>query len=244
MRADPAVRGSDERRPLSTWAAGILAANPSPVQALLIDGANPVFATPPAWRVRDALLKVPFIASFGSFLDETSVLADLVLPDHSFLESWTDGRAESGAATAVATLAPPAMRPLHQTRAMPDVLLEVAGRLARPLNPPLPWQTFEEMLMAAFSALPAASAEADAWTAAQQQGGWWGELAGGLKAVGPGHAALVSGNGPADRSTSLHRAAIRRRCGAVPLPFPALSRRRRFSTARSPICRGSRKCRT
>ena len=166
---------TDERRPLNTWAAGILAANPSPVQAVLIDGTNPVFATPAAWRVREALLKVPFIASFGSFLDETSVLADLILPDHSFLESWTDGRPESGAATAVATLAPPAMRPLHQTRAMPDVLLQVAGRLARPLNPPLPWQTFEEMLMAAFSALPAASADADAWTAAQQQGGWWGD---------------------------------------------------------------------
>jgi anaerobic selenocysteine-containing dehydrogenase len=178
--ASPAdTRGSrrnesgNERRPLNTWAAGILAADPSPVQALLIDGTNPVFAAPPAWRVREAVLKVPFIASFGSFLDETSVLADLVLPDHSFLESWTDGRPESGAATAVATLAPPAMRPLHQTRAMPDVLLQVGGRLARPLNPALPWQTFEEMLMAAFSAL--APAEADSWTAAQQQGGWWGE---------------------------------------------------------------------
>ena len=164
---------SDERRLLNTWASAILAADSSPVQALLIDGTNPVFAAPPAWRVREALLKVPFIASFGSFLDETSVLADLVLPDHSFLESWTDGRPESGAATAVATLAPPAMRPLHQTRAMPDVLLQVGGRLAKPLNPALPWQTFEEMLMAAFSAM--APAEADPWTAAQQQGGWWGE---------------------------------------------------------------------
>jgi anaerobic selenocysteine-containing dehydrogenase len=140
----------------------------------LIDGTNPVFASPGSWRIREALLKVPFVASFGSFLDETSILADLILPDHSFLESWTDSRPESGAATAVATLAPPAMRPLHQTRAMPDVLLQVAGRLAQPLNPPLPWQTFEEMLMAAFSALPA-SAETDAWTAAQQQGGWWGD---------------------------------------------------------------------
>jgi menaquinone reductase, molybdopterin-binding-like subunit len=104
------------------------------------------------------------------------VLADLILPDHSFLESWTEARPESGAAMAVATLAPPAMRPLHQTRAMPDVLLQVAARLARPLNPPLPWKTFDEMLMAAFSALPPASASADTWTTAQAQGGWWGEV--------------------------------------------------------------------
>jgi anaerobic selenocysteine-containing dehydrogenase len=157
-------------------AADILTADRPTVQALLIDDANPVFTAPPAWRVREALLKIPFIASFGSFIDETSALADLILPDHSFLESWTEGRPESGAATAVVTLAPPAMRPLHQTRAMPDVLLQVAASLARPLNPPLPWKTFDEMLMAAFSALPPASASADAWTAAQQQGGWWGEV--------------------------------------------------------------------
>jgi anaerobic selenocysteine-containing dehydrogenase len=168
---------SDERRTLGKMTADILAADRPAVQALLIDDANPVFTAPPAWRVREALLKVPFIASFGSFLDETSVLADLILPDHSFLESWTEGRPESGAATAVVTLAPPAMRPLHQTRAMPDVVLQIAARLARPLNPPLPWKTFDEMLMAAFSTLPPASASADAWTAAQQQGGWWGEVA-------------------------------------------------------------------
>ena len=127
---------------------------------------------PPGWRAREALLKVPFIASFGSFIDETSALADLILPDHSFLESWVEGRPESGAAVPVATLAPPAVRPLHQTRAMPDVLLQVAARLRTPLD--LPWQTFDEMLMAAFASLPAPSADADAWTTAQQQGGWWG----------------------------------------------------------------------
>ena len=39
--------------------------------------------------------KVPFIVSFGSFVDETSVLADLILPDHSFLESWVEAVPES-----------------------------------------------------------------------------------------------------------------------------------------------------
>ena len=67
--------------------------------------------------MREALEKVPFIASFGSFLDDTSILADLILPDHSFLESWVDSTPESGAIEAVATVAGPAMRPLHQTRA-------------------------------------------------------------------------------------------------------------------------------
>ena len=80
------------------------------------------------------LSKIPFIASFGSFIDETSILADLILPDHSFLESWVDDIPESGAGVAVASVAPPAMHPIHQTRAMPDVLLDVSHRLAKPLS--------------------------------------------------------------------------------------------------------------
>jgi len=113
-------------------------------QVLLIDGANPVFASSKALRVRDALLQVPYIVSFGNFIDETSVLSDLILPDHSFLESWVHSAPESGAKATVSTVAPPVMRPLHDTRSTPDVLLEVGRRLAKPIN--LPWQKFEDML--------------------------------------------------------------------------------------------------
>ena len=90
---------------------GLLASKP---QVLLIDGANPVFTAPRAWRVREMLDQVPFIVSFGSFLDETSALADLILPDHSFLESWAESAPESGSLVAVASAAAPAMRPLDR----------------------------------------------------------------------------------------------------------------------------------
>ncbi len=151
---------------------------------LLVDGANPVFTTPHAWRVREAFQKIPYIASFGSFLDETSSLADLILPDHSFLESWAESVPESGAMVAVVGAAPPVMQPLHQTRATGDVLLAIGRGLRRPLD--LPWQTFDEMLAATFAALPAPSADTDAWTDAQEKGGWWGTLPAGLVTPAPG----------------------------------------------------------
>jgi menaquinone reductase, molybdopterin-binding-like subunit len=174
----PALARANQSRPtpsrsVSALAADILGADRQPVQVLLVDDVNPVFATPPSWRLWEALLKVPFIASFGSFLDETSVLADLILPDHSFLESWIDREPESGAAMAVASLAAPAMRPLHQTRAMPDVLLEISRTLAKPLTPAFEWQTFDEMLMETASVL--GSSSDDVWSMVQQQGGWWGD---------------------------------------------------------------------
>ena len=166
-----------------------LATGGSMPQVVFVDGANPVFTAPPAWRVRETLEKVPYIVSFGNFLDETSVLADVILPDHSFLESWTDVIPESGASVAVASVASAVMRPLYDTRAMPDVLLDIGRRLQQPLA--LPWMTFDEMLAASFGMLPSATADADAWTDAQAKGMWSGALPAGL-ARQPGAATKAS----------------------------------------------------
>jgi anaerobic selenocysteine-containing dehydrogenase len=140
-------------------------------RVLLLDGADPVFALPKAWRAPESLRQIPFIASFGSFIDDTSSLADLILPDHSFLESWTENLPEAGASVAVVNVAGPVMRPLHQTRATPDVIIEVAGKLKKPVA--LLWKSFDEMLK---SSMPE-----QAWTTAQKQG--WSTVGGSLQAA-------------------------------------------------------------
>jgi anaerobic selenocysteine-containing dehydrogenase len=137
-------------------------------QMLLLNDANPVFGSPAVTGIKEAVSRIPYIASFGSFVDETSMLSDLILPDHSFLESFVDHIPESGTAKSVRSVAAPAMRPLHQTRAMPDVLLEAGRRLSTPLSPAFEWQTFEEMLQASFG---------ENWTTAQEQGGIWTDSA-------------------------------------------------------------------
>jgi anaerobic selenocysteine-containing dehydrogenase len=157
---------------LDRVAAGILDGSAVP-QVLMLDGANPVHTAPKAWRVKEAFEKIPYIVSFGQFLDETSALSDLILPDHSFLETWAETLPESGSMSAVASVAPAAMMPLHQTRATEDVLLEAGRQLAKPLN--LPWDNFEALLTESISALPMTSTF-DAWTDAQEKGGWWGTL--------------------------------------------------------------------
>jgi anaerobic selenocysteine-containing dehydrogenase len=159
------------KQSIERMAALVNSSEPAPIQTLLLNDANPVFGAPPAWRVKEALLKIPYIVSFGNFLDETSILADLILPDHAFLETWMDSTPESGQTMAVAGLARPVVRPLHQTRAMPDVLLEVARNLEKPLNPPLPWTNYEEMLKAAFG--PLLKASGANWEESLQQGGWF-----------------------------------------------------------------------
>src|SRR5262249_13460228 len=112
-------------------------------KVVMLDGANPVFGSPKALKTREALERAPFIVSFSSFIDDTSALADLILPDNSFLESWVDTTPESGSIEAVTTVAGPVMKPLHQTRATAEVLIEVAGKLTSPVT--LRWKTAEEL---------------------------------------------------------------------------------------------------
>ncbi len=162
-----------------TLAQQILSGQPRPVGVVLLYGANPVFATPPEWHVKEALHGVPFIASFGNFIDETSSFADLILPDHSYLESWVDDVPESGTTVATVSVAPPAMLPLHDTRAMPDVLLDLAHRLGGRTSQALPWKSYEEMLQTALAPLrhlPGsihADSDDEFWKKVKEQGGWW-----------------------------------------------------------------------
>ena len=147
---------------------------------LMLYNANPVFGAPAGSQVREAIAKIPYIVSFGSFVDETSGMADLILPDHAPLESWLDHIPESGAAGTVASLSAPAVHPLYDTRPMPDVVLSVAQGLGGPIAAALPYKTFDEMLRAAFVPLrkrPGGNVTADNdddfWDNLQDAGGWW-----------------------------------------------------------------------
>jgi anaerobic selenocysteine-containing dehydrogenase len=156
-----------------------LAGLSSHTQMLLLYDANPIFSAPPALRIGEAIAKIPCIVSFGSFIDETSAQADLILPDNAPLESWLDSMPESGSLQAVASLAPPAVLTLHDTRSMPDVLLGLAHQLGGDIAKALPFVTYDAMLRAAFVPLRTRGGSIDAktdddfWDAAQAQGGWW-----------------------------------------------------------------------
>jgi len=135
-------------------------------QVLLLDDANPIYGTPKGWGVRDAMAKVAYIASFSSFIDDSSAHADLILPDHTFLEGWTDSLPESGSMTLVASAAGPVMKPLYQTRSTPDVLIEVAAKLKTPIA--MPWKTYDEAIKAGFDKIGPT-----AWDDVAKQGGHW-----------------------------------------------------------------------
>jgi anaerobic selenocysteine-containing dehydrogenase/Fe-S-cluster-containing dehydrogenase component len=98
--------------------------NTGGVSLLMVRGANPVFTLPKSVAFAAAMAKVPFKVSFSSYPDETSELADLILPDHHSLEQWGDAEPVRG----TISLQQPAMDPVFDTRATADVLIAVAKR--------------------------------------------------------------------------------------------------------------------
>jgi Fe-S-cluster-containing dehydrogenase component len=97
------------------------------VPMLMVRGVNPAYTMPKSSGFAAAMAKVPFKVSFSPIPDETTAMADLVLPDNHSLESWGDAEPVRG----TLSLQQPTMDPVFDTRATADVLLS----LTRPAGP-------------------------------------------------------------------------------------------------------------
>ena len=97
------------------------------IQVLIVNQANPVFTMPAAAGIGEALAQVPLIVSLSSFMDETTAMADLILPSHTYLESWGDDFPEPGVGFRAGAISQPVVSPLYDTRDTGDTLLAVAG---------------------------------------------------------------------------------------------------------------------
>jgi len=124
----------------------ILAGIPYAPQVLFLYEVNPLFEGAGASRWRDVFQRIPFIVSFSSFMDESTRYADLVLPNHTFLERWVDGTPPGGLGVPTVGVGRPVVGPLHDTRHTGDVLLTLARTVGGPLPDLFPWRDFEELL--------------------------------------------------------------------------------------------------
>ncbi len=177
------------------------AGKPYPPGALLLYYANPAYSSPELARAPELFDKVPFIVSFSPFMDETARRADLVLPDHTFLERWQDDPVEAVWGPPVLGLRQPVMEPRHQTRHTGDAIIQLAQALGGAVAEAFPWKDFQGLLRAAFQGVAEArrglimtspfeearerrQAEAgfwiptyktfdEFWSQMAERGGWW-----------------------------------------------------------------------
>lgn len=124
----------------------IAAADPYPLQALFLYYTNPLYSSTDVRRFQEAFHQVPFIVSFSPFLDDSSALADLILPDHTFLERLQDDEIEPSLGYAVLGLRQPAVRPLLDTRDSGDALIQIAHKMGGTMQSAFPWEDFSQVV--------------------------------------------------------------------------------------------------
>lgn len=165
LNALPPARFRDVRALVERMRAGSL-------KILMVHEADPAYLLPEAMGFRAALAKVPFIASFSSFIDDTTAYADLILPDHTFLESWGLRVPEPNVRTPAASSLQPVMAPLYDTRPLPDVLLSIGKALGATKAASLPWPSYNALVKTTWEKLSPAP---NFWSQVRQTGVWTGE---------------------------------------------------------------------
>ena len=161
---------------------------------LLLHGADPVHGLPDSLQLKEAIAEADdlFVVSFSPFIDDTSAMADLILPDRVSLEDWGDDISEPGPGYQVVGLQQPVVNPLFDLDPLsfPDVLLTMAQELGKESD--LPWANFKAMLREGSDTLfnlnrgsiEAATAD-EFWNNMLRRGGWWDELRHGPTTVKP-----------------------------------------------------------
>lgn len=99
------------------------------VNVLMTYNCNPVYTAPASLKFADAYKKVATKVSFAQLLDETAMMADIVCPDHHYLESWGDANPKAGLFTLQQpTINPIFAQPRHEgTRQFQSSLLKWSG---------------------------------------------------------------------------------------------------------------------
>lgn len=158
----------------------ILSERPYKVNALFLYYSNPLFSSINPSGFQQALERVPFIVSFSPFMDESSAQADLILPDHTYLERWQDDPTLATFGYPFFGIRQPVIEPLHQTRNTADVIIELAKKLGGAAAKSFPWKDYKELFLTAIEGIfkqakgsVVGTAFEASWYKFLEKRGWW-----------------------------------------------------------------------
>ncbi len=161
----------------------ILQQLPYKINALFLYYTNPLFSVPQNSefvKVFKDKGRLPFIVSFSPFMDESTQYADLILPDHTFLERWQDDIIEPSLGFPVFGIRQPVVEPLYDTRNTGDVIIQIAKKLGGPVAESFKWADFQEALKESIRGVydsKVGSTVEDTfdkfWEKLLEQGAWW-----------------------------------------------------------------------
>ncbi|RKY95188.1 MAG: hypothetical protein DRQ01_00460 [Ignavibacteriae bacterium] len=129
---------------INSFTKNILSDNPYPVSVLFLYKGNPLFNALNHHDLAEALKKIPLVISFDSFLTETSEYADIILPDHTFLEKWDEYSNIPSVGFNHVGIQQPVIEPLFDTRNSANILIELGDKIGGTVSGSLPFENFEK----------------------------------------------------------------------------------------------------
>jgi menaquinone reductase, molybdopterin-binding-like subunit len=118
----------------------------SELKVLMVYNANPCYSLNDPSSIRTAFEKIPFKVCFSSFMDETAMVSDVILPISTFLERMEDVPSKAGFAGSVVGLAKPVVNPVFDTRSPGDAVIQIARALGGTLSQSFGWRNYEACL--------------------------------------------------------------------------------------------------
>jgi len=116
------------------------------VDTMLVFSSNPAFTLPDGGDFNQCLAKTPFVVSFSPYRDETALMADLILPDHTYLEKTDDIVSPPTIQYPFYGLTQPVIEPLYDTKNCGDVILSLAEMIGGAVRKSFPWKTYNNVL--------------------------------------------------------------------------------------------------
>ena len=155
------------------------------VKALLVRNADPFYGLPENTGIARASFNVPLIVSFSNRFDDTTMLADIILPENHYLEDWGTDIPDPGPGYQTIGFQQPVVRPFFEprgphlgTKNFGDVLMTLAQVLEKDLG--LDADNFKGLLendARRLRELDRGSVRAANdklfWNTILQRGGWW-----------------------------------------------------------------------
>ncbi|SVA72949.1 uncharacterized protein METZ01_LOCUS125803, partial [marine metagenome] len=148
------------------------------VDILILHDTNPIFSMPSSSNFQEAMENVPLVVALSGFMDETTAMADLILPTDNYLESWGDDVPEPGVGFSVASISQPVVNRLYDTRPLGDILIDTARMMGAEVN----WDSTEAYIQDVWSRIYAQQGGDplgfdDFWRSALEAGVWGQEAA-------------------------------------------------------------------
>ena len=131
---------------LAKWARHLRNDSASAKEVLLVCEADPLHVAPRGWQLTESLQRMNRVIALTSFLDDTALHADIILPLHTDLERVDLVEPSPSVGIRALGLGGPAVEPVVDSRHPGDLILALATALGEPVASIFPWPSYANLL--------------------------------------------------------------------------------------------------